>query len=854
MGIPIVHKPKSAKATNVHYLSPQGKFGPEYAIPGQFPMEQVNETNGFTPRVQRIKAAYLAVKSQVVGDRAWLMMESFKQTDGQHQAVRRGKAFAHALAKMRITLREDELLVGGITHLVRGAHPNVELAPLNLEEILKEHEAPTTTSEAQESILEESDKEKLLAACDYWRDKFCAKRATEMMTEHTDGMWMKLGEARIGMCQPHTPMCFTPGADFDKVFEVGFSGLIDQAQSEIDKVHAQFNADSEQGKETLAFLEGVIHSLQGMIDHAQRYADLAIERASRELDPTRRAELEKIAAICEWVPANPPRSFQEALQAYWFIVIGQDIEKANPNAYIGRFDQYMWPFYARDINEGVITRQEAAELLGCMFMKWTSLEPFLFMGLLGKRYHQEISPANYFANLTLGGVDRRGRDASNELSCMILDVCARVQTHQPHVSIRWHPTLAPEFLNKGIECNRDHGAGIPAWFSDSIGIEYLLSKGLTHEDARDWAVAGCINTSYPKSFAWVRGAVVSFVNHAKILEWVLNDGTDPVSGYELGIHTGDPTKIETFDELVEAYKTQVRSYYAYSLDLHKHLEDVYWEDSNYFPFISSLLQDCIANGKDATRGGGRYQQLEAFCFVDRAMQDVSDSLMAIKQVIFEDQMYTMSDLLEALEADFVGHEEMRAALIAAPKYGNDETDADNMMVDLWEFTRDLALEERDSQGREYIMYRQGAAWSTWAGKATGALPNGRKAFTSLADASASPGQGCDVNGPTATMNSVSRLDAAHCEGPLLNMKFSPGMLFNEAGKMKFAALMQTYFEQGGNHVQFNILNKDTLVKAQQNPEEYRSLVVRVAGYSAYWVELTRDIQNEIISRTDQGLM
>jgi formate C-acetyltransferase len=823
------------------------------AVRGRFPVEEIDATQGLTPRVERLKQRYLAVKSQVVGDRAWYMMESFKKTEGEHLAIRRAKAFADVLANMRIAIHEDEILAGAVTHLIRGAHPNVELAPLNLEVLLQQHVPPTTTSEAQESLLDDEDKEKLLAACDYWRDKYTAKRAEEMMTEHTNGKWKQFGEARIGMCQPHTPMVFTPGADYDHLLEVGFNGLIEQARGEIEKIRSASQAEpSEEDQEKLAFLESVIISLEGMIHLAKRYADLARELAAKASDPERKLELEKVAEVCEWVPANPPRSFQEALQLYWFVCIGQDIEKANPNAYIGRFDQYMWPYYAKDIDEGVITRQQAAELLGCMFMKWTGLEPFLFMGLLGKRYHQDIAQANYFANLTLGGVDRRGRDASNELSCLILQVAKQVRTHQPHISIRWHRTMAPEFLDKGIECNRDHGAGIPAWFSDRVGTEYLMDRGVATADAREWAMAGCINTSYPKSFAWSRGAVVSFLNHAKMLEFALSDGVDPVGGEPLGTQTGDPRNFETFDDVVAAYKKQVDDFYDYSVDLHLHLEKVYYEDSTYFPFCSAFLQDCIASGKDATRGGGRYQELEAFCFVDRGMQDVSDSLIAMKKLIFEEKKVTMDELLEAVKADFEGYEELRHMLLAQPKYGNDQDEPDDLAVELWEYARDRSQQYRDGQGRRFTMFRQGAAWSTWAGRMTGALPNGRKAGTSLADASASPQQGCDVCGPTATMNSVSKLDAMGIEGPLLNMKFAPGMLKSQKGKQKFADLMATYFDQGGNHVQFNILDRQTLLDAQANPEDYRNLVVRVAGYSAFWVELTPAVQEEIISRTEQA--
>ncbi len=825
------------------------------AVRERIPLEEIDKLNGFTARIQRLKQRYLEAHPTVCGERARLMMESYKDTEAEHPAKRRAKAFRNVLVKMTIVIREGELLVGASTRFLRGALPNVELAPLHLQWLLNQHEPPTTASPVSESRLSGEDKQWLLEACDYWKDKYAAKRAEEIITQLDGGLWRNVGEARMGMCQPYTPMLFTPGADYDKILAIGFNGFIKEAEEHIDRIKAGVNGKglSDEEREKIEWLESVIIVLQAMIAHAHRHAALAREMAATEQDPRRHEDLLTIAAVCEWAPANPPRSFHEALQTYWFVAVGHDIEKANPNAFIGRFDQYMWPYYARDINEGRITRQEAAELLGCMFMKWTQMEPFLFMGLLGKRFHQEIAQSNYFANLTLGGQTSDGKDGANELSCLILHVAKQVKTHQPHISIRYHRAMAPEFLQKGIECNRDHGAGIPAWFNDRLGTEYLLDRGVQWDDARDWAMAGCINTSYPKSFAWVRNAVVSFLNHAKLLEITLNNGFDPYTGAKLGIETGDPRTFTTWEQVLDAYRKQVDHFYEYSLNNFRHMEKVYYEDSNYFPFISAFLQDCIANEKDATRGGGRYQQLEAWCFVDRGLQDASDSLLAIKKVVFEDKKVMMAELLDALEANFEGYEQLRQACLAAPKYGNDEDEPDALAVDLWKYTIDKVQSYRDGFGRRFTMFRQGAAWSTWAGKATGALPNGRKAGTSLADASASPQQGCDVKGPTATMNSVTKLDNMFIEGPLLNMKFAPGMLKKKDGMRKFADLLGTYFDKGGFHVQFNILDRETLLDAKQHPEQYRNLVVRVAGYSAFWVELTPAVQDEIISRTEQAL-
>jgi formate C-acetyltransferase len=823
-------------------------------VPEKIPLEEINQLNGFTPRVERLKQCYLDAQSTVASDRAWFMMESYKRTGGEHPVRRRAKALRNVLENMPIAIREDELIVGAPTPHVRGAHPNVELAPVNLEWLLKQHQPPSTASQAQQSRLDAEDKRKLIAACEYWKDDYPAKRAIEITEEVTDGLWQKMGEARMSMISAPTALILTPGADYERILEVGFNGFLDEAKHRIEGIRRGANgALSEEEGAKIAFLEAVVIVLEGMIHFAHRHAELARELAAQEPNPARKLELEKIAEICERVPAHPPRTFHEALQTYWFVAVGHDIEKANPNAYIGRFDQYMWPLYAKDLNEGRMTRQQAAELMGCLFIKWSILEPFLFMGLVGDRHHQEIAQANYIGNVTLGGVTRNGRDAANELSCLVLQVAKQVKTHQPHITIRWHRAMAPEFLDKAIECTRDHGAGIPAWFSDHVGTEYLLDRGVRMDDARDWAMAGCINTAYPRSFGWVRPPVVPFVNHAKLLEMTLNNGVDPNTGYQLGPQTGDPQEFRNFDEIVEAYKKQIDHFYAFAIHVYRHIEKAFFEDSPYFPFASAFLQDCIQNGKDVTRGGGRYQELESGVIVDRGVQDASDSLIAMKRVIFEEKKATMGELLEALKSDFEGYGELRQMLLATPKYGNDDEEADGLAADIWKHTVDGSQSYRDGQGRRFILFRQGAAWSTWAGKATGALPNGRKAGTSLADASASPEQGCDVQGPTATMNSVAKLDPMFMEGPLLNMKFAPGMLRTKQGKQKFADLIATYFDKGGNHVQFNILDRETLLDAKDHPEDYRNLVVRVAGYSAFWVELTPAVQDEIISRTEHAL-
>jgi len=585
--------------------------------------------------------------------------------------------------------------------------------------------------------------------------------------------------------------------------------------------------------DAIEVLKSWIIALEGMINYSRRHAALAREKAAKETGQKRKKELLKIADVCENVPANPARDFQEALQAHWFILVAQEIEKTSSNALVGRLDQYCYPYYVRSINEGIHTRQEAAELVGCMYVKWQSLESFTPWGF------QRLVPGSYLANLNVGGVDRFGKDASNELGCLLLHVAMQVKTNQPHVSLRYHR----------------HGGGIPAWFSERVLLEYLLDRGIPHEEARhNGVILGCVNIGVQNSYIWDRAGGVSFVNHAKLLEMALNDGIDPFTGVRLGPATGDPRDFKTFEELEEAYHQQVDSFVEYELSQHKgKTKEKYFENNAYAPF-SSPLNCCIASAKDLHKGGMTYfDELCGGLWIDRSQQDACDSLLAIKKVVFEDKSATMDEVLKALKDDFEGHEELRKKLMSAPKYGNDDDEADSLMCKWWNYTKELTKYYRDFKGLRMAPHRQGAGWAQLNGRVVGALPHGRKAFTALADAAVSACQGADRNGPTAMLNSAAKLDVENLEAPLLNMRFTPGPLKTKEGMKKFEQLIATFFDKGAAHVQFTVLNRETLQDAKAHPENYKDLVVRVAGYSAFWVELPDVVQNEIISRSEHDI-
>jgi formate C-acetyltransferase len=801
-------------------------------------LKEINKTDGFTPRVQRLKQRLIDATSVADGNRARYFTESLRATEAEHRATRKAKAFRNLCAKIPISIREDELLVAGSTPHMRGGHPCVEMAPTNLLTLFQVAQASSTGSAATEAKLSEEDKQSLIECAEYWAGcHYRGKDGFALLMEHAGGLHEKHARTRTVLGGvPQSPTVLACGADYERVLNKGFNDFIREAREEIERTQNDLRlgrGDPAENMEKVEVCKGIVIALEGMIHFARRHAAQA-----REM-------------VCDWVPANPARNFREALQSYWFVVIGQDMEKAMPNNYAGRWDQYMWPFYEKDIAEGRMTRQEAAELIGCMFINWSRLEPFLFIGLVGTRGHQDVAPANYIANITLGGITRSGRDAANELSCMVLHVCKQVKVHQPHISIRYHHAMAPEFLEKGIECNRDIGGGIPAWFNDRGMVEYLLDRGCTYDDARDASMAGCINTAYGPSLGYLRVGGPGLINHAKLFELAMYDGIDPFIKERMGPTTGDPRNFKTFDEMMNAYKEQVHYFYECYHEYNKKMGPTYYtEDTDYFPFVSATLQDCIKKGKDVARGGGRYWELESAVFVDRALTDVADCLTALKKVVYDDKSATMDEVLKALAADFEGYEGLRQKLMAAPKFGNDDDYADEITSHIWDWTKRQVLEYRDWEGRRYVIFRQGAAWAAWGGATVAALPNGRKAGTTLADASASPVQNCDVSGPTAVLNSVAKLDPMYMEGPLLNMKFAPGILHTKEGRKKFADMIGTYMDQGGFHVQFNILDRETLLEAKAHPEEHKNLVVRVAGYSAFWGELVPEVQDDIINRTD----
>lgn len=847
-------------------------------ISGKINIAAINETNGFTPRVQASRKRYTETQSKVSSDRVWYMIQSYKETEGQHPYIRRAKALANVWDNMAIDVFDYDLIIGNWTDAVRGAHMRMEFHFGQMKRLLLAKQAAKTNSEGKDALLSQQDSDRLLEGAEYWAKHFpdpeTQAKWDRIFAEYDSDDWAgDLSYTGVVMRMERNPkdkrdwMCGykrvnhehgyaqitniqAAGANYAKILKIGYRGYLNEARQEIEKVKeaARGRAYTEDEKEKIAFCESAIIATEAMIRHAKRFSALAAKKAKTETDIQRKRELEKAAEVCLRVPENGARTFQEALQCVWFHILGIHMDKAMPNVFMGRFDQYMFPYYQADINEGRLTRQEAAELIGCFIMKMAELEPYL------TPEHRAFIQGTNYENCTLGGVDIHNRDASNEVSCLFLHVAKDLKMHQPYISLRYNPKMAPELWDKAFECLRKHGAGIPAFFNDLVNIPYMLGRGHTIEHARDYAICGCINAVYPNSFGWVRGNI-GFNNMAKIVELILHNGVEPRTGIKIGLETGDPCEFKTFDELLEAWKKNVSYLINRQIDLFEvwDREGTTTKDSWPYPFISTFLDGCLETGKDVTRYGNRPLIDDAHYGLDRCIQDASDSLIAIKKLVFEQKKYTMDEIIKACDANFEGCDQLRADCLAQPKYGNDDDEADQLMNELWTFSRDLYLARRDNLGRKYIVYRQGSAVAHQAGKWTGALPNGRKAWVSLADSSLSPMQGMDLRGPTAVVNSVTKIDITDMDGTLCNMKLCPSLLDKPGGMMKFKQLVKTFMEKGGQEIQFNVLDKDMLLDAQKHPEKHRDLVVRVAGYSAFWVDLEKQVQDEIISRTEHNL-
>jgi pyruvate formate-lyase/glycerol dehydratase family glycyl radical enzyme len=813
-------------------------------------IQGINSVKVFTDRVRKRHLACEGAPLWISGRRGRSFTESWKTSDAEPLSVRWALAIARVLDDSSIVIRDGELIVGAETKYVRGAEVVPEQNP---HDILKSLEVKQvrTMSEVMAASIEPEEEAAMKESALYWMGKSIRDRVLTSRLRQNGEKYLELIDSGVRVMTDSVGATGKNQGNFNsRIIREGLQPTIDRARAERDKatnLFCAFPRDTFAIYRKIAVLDSIIIVCEAIIRFANKHAELAREMAKTEKNPARKQELEEIAERCAWVPANPARNYAEALQSFWFCSLGQKKESPFPSGSCpGRMDEWLYPLFKKDIESGKLTYQQASEILGCMWVKFNEAQSFHGF------YFAKEAAGSLLQQITIGGTDKDGRDATNAVSYLILEVSRQMAIPQPGLYVRWHNSIDYNFMIKAIETNRDTGGGVPAFINDQAGTRNFLGSGVPWEDAGEWTAAGCLSYCLSKVNTVVRMPL--YLNIPKIFEIALNNGYDPRTGLKAGPATGDPAKFTSIDQLENAFWDQ----FSYFVD--KGMHDLFIGflakgDFLRAPVSTAYLEDSIQTGKDAMEEGGRYPQLN-LCIGQRGFVDVANALAAMKKVIYEDKKVTMPKMLEALKADWVGYEDILNLCMKAPKFGNDDDYVDSILNRLSLKSGEIIAKKKDPvNGLNWKVSRPALTGHYYLGEVVGALPNGRKAGTPLYDAALSPGAGTDVNGPTSAIKSATKVNhfKPDMDSLVMNMKFTSTILKDRQSIEQFMALIRTFFNRGGWHIQFNILNKEDLLQAKAHPEEWKHLIVRVAGYSAYFVELPPAIQDEIIARTEHML-
>lgn len=787
-----------------------------------------------TPRTATLRQESLDTPPSISGERARLITEFYQAHDGRFSTpVMRARAFLHLCQHKTIYIGRGELIVGE-----RGPRPKAvptfpELTCHSVEDLRILNTRPKTWYRVDEECLRLYE-EKVIP---YWRGRSMRDR----MFEELPAEWKEAYEAGIytefmeQRAPGHTVLD-------DKIYAKGlvdFKRDIAEAMARLD-----FLKDPH-AYERREALKSFDISCDALILFAGRHAALARELAAAESDPSRRSELLRIAEVCEHVPANAPRTFQEALQYYWFCHLAVITELNGWDSFNpGHLDQHLWPFYQRGLADGSLTRESARELLECFFIKFNNHPAPPKVGVTAA----ESGTYTDFANINIGGLLQDGRDGSNEVSHLLLDIVEEMHLLQPSTNLQLSRKSPEALLHHTLRVLRK-GYGFPSIFNTDTVVEEQLRQGKTLEDARAGGCSGCVEVGAFGKEAYI---LTGYFNLVKVLELTLNKGIDPRTGKQLGVKTGDAQTFKCYEELFAAFRKQLRHFLDIKIAGSRLIERMY-ADHMPAPFLSVLIDDCIAQGRDYNAGGARYNNT----FIQMVgLGSITDCLSALKEYCFANNgsasgapRMAMDQMLKALREDFARDEPLRQRLVnRARKYGNDDDYADSLMLDVFNACFEEVDNRPDARGGRYRVEMLPTTCHVYFGSVTGAMPDGRKAGLPLSEG-ISPVQGADRRGPTAVIQSAAKMDHVKTGGTLLNMKFHPGLVSNGDSLAKWGQLVRGYFRMGGHHVQFNVVTADTLRKAQAEPEKHRDLIVRVAGYSDYFCDLSSALQEEIIART-----
>ncbi|MDO7800150.1 choline trimethylamine-lyase [Enterococcus avium] len=786
--------------------------------------------NGITKRLQALKDNYLEQVPSITTYRARAITKIAKENPGMPKIVLRAKCFRYCCETAPLVIQDHELIVGAPNGKPRAGAFSPDIAWRWMED-----EIDTIGSRPQDPFYISDEDKKIMREelFPFWKGKSVDEYCEDQYREA--GVWELSGESFVSDCSYHA---LNGGGDSNPGYDVILmkKGMID-IQNEAKAHLEELDYENPEDIEKIYFYKSIIDTTEGVMIYARRMADYAAELAAKETNPKRKAELLKISEVNRKVPAHKPDTFWEAIQAVWTIESLLVVEENQTGMSIGRVDQYMYPYFKADLEEGRMNEFQAFELAGCMLIKMSEMMWITSEG--GSKFFAGYQP---FVNMCVGGVTRQGRDATNELTYLLMDAVRHVKVYQPSLACRIHNHSPREYLKKIVDVVRA-GMGFPACHFDDTHIKMMLAKGVSIEDARDYCLMGCVEPQ--KSGRLYQWTSTAYTQWPICIELVLNHGVPLWYGKQVCPDMGDLSRFKTYEEFEAAVKEEIK-YITKWTDVATVISQRVHRDLAPKPLMSIMYEGCMENGKDVSSGGAMYNFGPGVVW--SGLATYADSMAAIKKLVFDEKKYTLQELNEGLKADFANNDRMRTDCLNAPKYGNDDDYADLIAADLINFTE----AEHRKYKTLYSVLSHGTlsiSNNTPFGQMTGASANGRKAWTPLSDG-ISPTQGADFKGPTAIIKSISKMSNDSMNiGMVHNFKIMTGLLDTPEGEESLITLLKTACHLGNGEMQFNYLDNNTLIEAQKHPEQYRDLIVRVAGYSAFFVELCKDVQDEIISRT-----
>ncbi|UOW66816.1 trans-4-hydroxy-L-proline dehydratase [Paraclostridium bifermentans] len=785
---------------------------------------------GSFERTKKLRKQSTDTQPFITIERARLMTEGYKKYEGSVEIpVLRALAFKHYMENRTLCINDGELIVGEKGDSPQSTPTYPELCCHTMEDLDIMDKRDIISFKVSDDVKKIHEDEII----PFWKNRQIRQKIVNSMEQewlecYENGVFTEFMEQRA----PGHTVCG------GTIYKKGFLDLKKEIEIEISKL--DFVNDKE-AYDKKAQLEGMAIACDALIIYGKRYSEYAKQLAEKETDEDKKKDLLTIAKNCEVVPANKPETFHQAVQMYWFVHIGVTTELNIWDAFSpGRFDQHLNPFYENDVENDTLDRDMAKEILECLWIKFNNQPAPPKVGVTLK----ESGTYTDFANINTGGVTEDGKDGVNDVSYIILDVMDEMKLLQPSSNVQISKKTPSKFLKRACEISRK-GWGQPAFYNTEAIIQELLEAGKTIEDARCGGTSGCVETGCYGKEAYI---LTGYLNLPKILEITLNNGIDPMTNKKLGIETGDPNNFKSYEELFNAFKSQLNHFVEIKVKGNNVIERIYSKHMPA-PLMSVIVDDCIKTAKDYNAGGARYNTKY---IQGVGIGTITDSLTSIKYNVFDKKKFNMSELLEALKNNFNGYEAIYNMVVnKTPKYGNDDDYADDLMQDVFNSFYNEVTGRKSPMGAEYRINMLPTTCHVYFGEVMGASANGRLSQKPLSEG-ISPEKGGDTNGPTAVIKSCSKMDHLKTGGTLLNQRFAPAVVQGEEGLENMSNLVRAYFNMDGHHIQFNVFDKNVLLAAQKNPDEYKDLIVRVAGYSDHFNNLSRALQDEIIGRTEQS--